>query len=107
MLYVADSALVTEDNVRLMDDARIDFVSRMPKTYALTGELLAEALRFGEEAWGRKLSMLDVPKAASYRVMGFDREFVGKRRRFVVVRSEAAWECARKSMNCDYSWTQN
>ena len=37
-LYVADSALVTEDNLRLMGD-KIPFVSRLPNTYKLTEEL--------------------------------------------------------------------
>lgn len=99
VLYVADSALVTEDNIRLLDQERIDFVSRIPETYLLTGQLKAEALKYPEEVWGRNFSFQDQPKAASYQVMGFEREFVGQKRRFVVVRSEAARSSARKSVN--------
>lgn len=99
VLYVADSALVTEENIRLLDQEQIDFVSRIPETFRLTGQLKAEALRYPEEVWGRNFSFKDEPRAASYQVMGFEREFLGKTRRFVVVRSEAARSSARKSVN--------
>ena len=99
VLYVADSALVTEDNIRLLDQERIDFVSRIPETFLLSGQLKAEALKYPEEVWGRNFSFLDQPKAASYQVLGFDREFVDQKHRFVVVRSEAARSSARKSVN--------
>jgi transposase len=46
-LYVADSALVTRDNLALMDDFKsgFRFVSRLPASYKECGKAIAEAVR--------------------------------------------------------------
>lgn len=50
-LYVADSALVTEENLRMMDDwdHGFRFVTRLPMTYKECGRAIAKAVR--EDAW--------------------------------------------------------
>lgn len=48
-LYVADSALVTEENLALMDDWKsgFRFVTRLPASYKACGRAIAEAVREG------------------------------------------------------------
>ena len=48
-LYVADSALVTKENLTLMDDWKSGFryVSRLPAVYKECGRAIAEAVREG------------------------------------------------------------
>jgi transposase len=48
-LYVADSALVTEENLALMDDWKsgFRFVTRLPAVYKECGRVIAEAVREG------------------------------------------------------------
>jgi len=50
-LYVADSALVTEENLKMMDDwdHGFRFVTRLPMTYKECGRAIAKAVR--EDAW--------------------------------------------------------
>ena len=49
LLYVADSALITQDNLEAMAQARLRFVSRFPDTYKLGTELKERAFR--ENTW--------------------------------------------------------
>ncbi len=46
-LYVADSALITPDNLALMDDFKsgFRFVSRLPASYKECGKAIAKAVR--------------------------------------------------------------
>jgi transposase len=50
-LYVADSALITRDNLTLMDDFKsgFRFVSRLPASYKECGKAIAKAVR--ENSW--------------------------------------------------------
>ena len=52
-LYVADSALVTRDNLALMDDFKsgFRFVSRLPASYKECGKAIAKAVR--QDIWQR------------------------------------------------------
>ncbi len=47
IIYVADSALVTEDNLRVMAD-KLNFISRLPETFNLAAELARKAFRKNE-----------------------------------------------------------
>jgi hypothetical protein len=54
-LYVADSALITEDNLALMDDWKsgFRFVSRLPATYKECGNAITKAVRQDSWRWAQ------------------------------------------------------
>jgi len=85
--YVADSALITEDNVRLMADKRVRFISRLPGRFNLEQELIDRA--WDEGKWRYCGPMAQGKKAAKYWTQPFQVEFVDKTYRFIVVRSSS------------------
>ena len=85
--YVADSALITEDNVRLMADKKVRFISRLPGRFSLEQELIDRAWEEGK--WRFCGPMAEGKKAATYWTQPFQVEFVDKTYRFIVVRSSS------------------
>lgn len=86
-LYMADSALVTETNLKLMADKHIPFVSRLPNNYGLIEELKTWA--FAENAW-QDLGKLGKQKdAAHYKIQGATAQLYEQEYRFIVVHSSA------------------
>jgi transposase len=64
MIVIADSAMVTEENLNLYADR--PFISRLPETYSLCHELKEAA--FEQEAnWVPVGALTDKPGAATYR----------------------------------------
>ncbi|GEM_PF-5084801 len=55
LLYTADSAAVTEDNLMLFKEYRVDMISRLPERYTLAEELINQAISLDK----RKLNALD------------------------------------------------
>ena len=49
LVYVADSASITTDNLDALAEARLDFISRLPERYGLAGRLMEEALGARQE----------------------------------------------------------
>lgn len=85
-LYVADSALVTEENLKLLKN-EIPFVSRLPNTYKLVEELKEEA--FAAKQWQDIGALGQQKNAAHYKFQKkiaslYDREY-----RFIIVYSSA------------------
>lgn len=85
IVYVADSALVTRDNLEAMD-TDIRFISRLPDTFSLAKKLTLAAfvtnswVDLGKPARGRN--------SASYKTQEFERSLYGRTYRFLVVHSD-------------------
>jgi transposase len=86
LLYVADSALVTTPNLRLMDEYHIDFISRLPGTFAVEEELKRKALV--DDKWQFIGKLSEKKDAATYQSCEMSGEIDGKTYRFVVVKSD-------------------
>lgn len=85
LTYVADSALATMDNVLLMKQEKLSFITRLPDTFALSNELKEEAV--WREQW-QELAATDEEEGRSrYAVQSFERSLYGQSLRFVVVHS--------------------
>jgi transposase len=93
-LYVADSALITRDNLALMDDFKsgFRFVSRLPASYKECGKAIAEAVR--QDSW-QDLGFLSeepsTPKRKPAHYHGFETvvDMYGVWYRALVVHSDA------------------
>jgi len=93
-LYVADSALITEDNLALMDDWKggFRFVSRLPATYKECGRAIAKAVR--QDSWHDLGTLSDEPPTAKRKPAhyhGFETvvDLYGVWHRALVVHSDA------------------
>ena len=86
LLYVADSAVVTEENLNLLGEEKIHFVSRLPSTFKLCQELKRAAWE-KEKAWQEVGRIASVEGASTYKLQSFRRELYGRTYRFIAVRS--------------------
>jgi transposase len=93
-LYVADSALITRDNLALMDDFKsgFRFVSRLPASYKECGKAIAEAVR--KDSWqdlGTLSEEPSTPKRKPAHYHGFETmvDLYGVWYRALVVHSDA------------------
>ena len=93
---VADSALITEENVRLMADKNVRFISRLPGRFNLEQELIDRA--WNEGKWRFCGPMAPGEKAASYWTQPFQVEFVDETYRFIVVRSSSLDKTKEKTL---------
>lgn len=102
-LYVADSSLISRDNVKMMDDwdHGFRFVSRLPLSYRECGRAIARAVR--EDAWEDLGTLSDEPvtpnrKPAHYH--GFETvvDLYGLWHRALVVHSDAHDERRHKRL---------
>ncbi|HHY46301.1 MAG TPA: IS1634 family transposase [Firmicutes bacterium] len=93
VLYVADSSVVTKDNLDEIARQGLLMISRLPATFALEVEL--KEMAWEKNEWvevGKLCSARDgaaYRKAASYKVQAFRRELYGRLYNFVVVHSTA------------------
>lgn len=86
LLYVADSAVVTEENLNLLAEEKIHFVSRLPSNFKLCGDLKRAA--WGKEkAWQVAGRIGSAEDASTYKLQFFRRELYGHTYRFIAVRS--------------------
>lgn len=89
-LYIADAAMVTEDNLRVIADNA--FVSRLPFTYNEASRVVAEAV--AEDSWEEVGTLNETPAtdkrcAAQYRLAEKTVTLYGQQYRAVVVHSSA------------------
>jgi len=87
VVYVADSALITPDNLATMAEHRMRFVSRLPETYKLAEQLKARAWSKG--VWQCVGQIGQSAKSAVYHTQSFIDTLEGRTYRFVVVHSSA------------------
>lgn len=87
LLYTADSAAVTEDNLKQFKEYHVDMISRMPERYSLAEELIDHATLTGN--WTEIGTLSEEKKAATYKSISFERDLCGDIYRFVVVHSSS------------------
>ncbi len=83
--FVADSALITMENLKAMDAKKIRFISVLPGRYSLAQELRDRAWEEGR--WRYRGPMSKAKDAAHYWTQTLQAEFAGRVYRFIVVRS--------------------
>lgn len=88
LLYVADSAVVTNKNLDLINrpDIAIDLISRLPGRFGIEKELKVKAC--AEDRWESIGKLSEEKKAASYDVQETTGEINDRAYRFIVVRSD-------------------
>ena len=93
VVYVADSSVVTKDNLDQIAEQRLLMISRLPATFSLEGELKELAWEKNEWIEVGKLSSARegaaYRKAASCKVQTFTRELYGRPYNFLVAYSTA------------------
>lgn len=85
VVYVADSALVTTENLKTMAAKKMKLISLLPSRYNLAQELRDKAWDLG--GWTYQGQISEGKNAAEYWTQSIDAEFADKTYRFVVVRS--------------------
>jgi len=85
IIYVADSAMVTEGNLAIVERRNLRFISRLPATFALTAELVEKA--FTQRQWEDAGSFSPGKNPARYKIQEFGAILYGRSYRFVVVHS--------------------
>jgi transposase len=87
LLYVADSAAVTDENLRLCRLFHLDLLSRLPERFGLAETLFTQAL--ADPASWPPLGVLSAePHAAQYQAWDTTAELADATYRFLVVRSD-------------------
>lgn len=86
MLYIADSALVTTNNLDHLASEHMDFISRLPGRFNIEKELKRKANL--ENDWEEIGKISDEKNAASYKVWDTTGEIEGRTYRFVAVYSD-------------------
>lgn len=95
-ISVADSALVTNDNLDLLFEKKIPFISRLPETFSISAELKDWA--WSEDRWQHLGSLVQKKDAAVYRIQQAVRELNGHAYRFIVVHSSSLDKKKEKSI---------
>jgi transposase len=90
-LYIADSAMVTEENLKEFREQEY-FITRLPATYGVCEELIESAVKRGE--WEKVGALAKIPEtkncpAARYQVASQSVQLYGKAYQAVVVHSSA------------------
>lgn len=85
LLYVTDSALVTDENLRKVEDLGIRFLSRLPETFGVAEALKTRA--WEEGGWQDIGPLSEARGAASYQVWETSCELDGRTYRALVVYS--------------------
>ena len=97
LLYTADSAAVTEENLKLFKEYHVDMISRLPERYGLAEELINKAIT--ANIWTEIGTLSEGKKAATYKSISFERELCGDVYRFVVFHSSSLDKRKLKTLN--------
>ena len=84
-VYVADAALVSKGNLKLLASGRFAFISRFPARFNLEKQLIDRAWEEGK--WQSLGALTERKDAAKYKVCSFEEELYDHEYRFVVVSS--------------------
>jgi len=87
LLYVADSAAVTDENLRLCQLFHLDLLSRLPERFGLAETLFTQALA-DAASWTTLGALSPEPHAAQYQAWDTTAELADATYRFLVVRSD-------------------
>lgn len=85
IIYVADSAMVTEPNLKVVQEKNLRFISRLPATFSLSAKLIERAC--AKEEWDDLGKLAPGENRASYKVQEYRETLCGNSYRFVVVNS--------------------
>lgn len=98
VVFVSDCVLVTKESLRRLARERIQFISRLPETFNLAGEL--KDLAWAKNDWRDlgPLSASDSKKAACYKTFAIRHELDGRMYDFVVVQSSSLEERKEKTL---------
>ena len=97
LLYTADSAAVTEENLKLFKEYHVDMISRLPERYGLAEELINQAIT--ANIWTEIGTLSEGKKAATYKSVSFKRELCGDTYRLVVFHSSSLDKRKLKTLN--------
>ena len=97
LLYTADSAAVTDDNLKLLEEYNLDIISRLPGRYDLADELMNQAIM--DNNWVELGTFNDSKKAATYKSISYEKVLLGNTYRFIVVHSSVLNKKKLKSLN--------
>ncbi len=98
LLFVADSALVTNDNLGHLDQDGYRFVSRLPDSYAYATAARAEALFGPADKWVDIGTLAPGKKASHYQLREVSGAIEGRDYRLVVVQSSNLFALKRKTL---------
>ena len=99
LLYQADSALVTKENLDGLKVHGLDFLSRIPDTFGLSSELKTRAWEEGN--WQNAGKLSSKKDAAQYRYQAYEQELEGNTYRFLVVHSDQLEKQKAKRLETD------
>ena len=97
VVYVGDSALITQDNLDTAAERNITLVGRLPRTVKACGELVARAVAQPEE-WEQIGAVSPGKTAAKYEAQVFQEVVLGHRMNLAVCRSSEPNERVRQSI---------
>lgn len=95
--YVADSKLVTTDNLELMADKKIKFISRLPNIFGLAETLKDKA--YALDRWQDVGTFSAQKDAATYKIQYFQDVLGEKQYRFIVAHSSKLDQRKAKSLD--------
>jgi len=84
-IYIADSALITADNLTIIKSQGIKFISRLPETFGIAREIKEWAWQTNN--WVNLGSVSKKKNAAQYRAQCTIRELHGCKYRFIAIKS--------------------
>ena len=96
-ILVADSQLITTENLKLMYENGILFISRLPDIFGISEELKKRAWR--ENQWQEAGQIAHTPGSTTYQFQEFPGEIDGIAYRFIVVNSSSLDKRKEKSLN--------
>lgn len=85
IIYVADSAMVTKQNLEIVKEKNLSFISRLSATFALSARLIDKACAKGQ--WEDLGVLIPGKNRASYKIQEFKEALYDNTYRFVVVNS--------------------
>jgi transposase len=94
--YVADSAVVTEQNLTTIASLPLNLISRFPETFALCHHLIERAVK--DDVWEDIGKLSSRTGSASYKITSYIEALYDRQYRFVVVYSDKHNERKLKSL---------
>lgn len=98
-IYVADSAMVTSENLDIMASKGIAFISRLPETFSLADEIKEWAWEVDSNDWIEIGKLSNKKDAATYRLKTVIRDINGRPYRFITVSSSSLDERKEKQLS--------
>ena len=95
--YIADSAVVTKENLKAIAGLPLNLISRFPETFSLCHDLIERAL--GDNDWQEVGKLSKRTGSASYKITSYTEELYERQYRFVVVYSDKHNERKLKSLS--------